>query len=153
MSAFFEKSKLSLYQIVMPLAYFCKGIHSKDFLIKQFEISHHKTVVDWERFLRYIFINHVLNHSSKVGGPDLWIDGSVDETGAVFLDLRVIRNKPTLKELIRRNIAPGSIIVRDVWAGYNGLENEYVREVITHKYEFVNAEGYHTQRIEARWGA
>ncbi|KII64577.1 hypothetical protein RF11_06334 [Thelohanellus kitauei] len=43
---FFEKSKLSLYQIVMLIAYYCEGTHSQNFLIKQLEISHHKIVVD-----------------------------------------------------------------------------------------------------------
>ncbi|KII73455.1 hypothetical protein RF11_10331 [Thelohanellus kitauei] len=42
---FFEKSKLSLYQIVMLIAYYCEGIHSQNFLIKQLEISHQEKLV------------------------------------------------------------------------------------------------------------
>ncbi|KII71573.1 hypothetical protein RF11_04618 [Thelohanellus kitauei] len=127
------------------------------------KISHHKTVVDCKSFIRDIFINHVLNHSSHFGGPgivvqvdesllckgnygverilsnrDLVIVGGIDETGSVFMELTVIRNMHTLKETIRRNIA---------------LENEYVLEVVIHDHEFVNAEGYHTQRIEDMWAA
>ncbi|KII67234.1 hypothetical protein RF11_13870 [Thelohanellus kitauei] len=49
---FHEKSKLSLYQIVMLLAYYCEGIHSQNFLIKQLKISHQKTFVHWKSFVR-----------------------------------------------------------------------------------------------------
>ncbi|KII66685.1 hypothetical protein RF11_12714 [Thelohanellus kitauei] len=48
----FEKSKLSLYQIIMLLACYCDGIHSQSFLIKQLETGHRQIVVDWKSFAR-----------------------------------------------------------------------------------------------------
>ncbi|KII74651.1 hypothetical protein RF11_00730 [Thelohanellus kitauei] len=69
------------------------------------------------------------------------------------MKLTVIRNRDALKEIIRRNVAPGSIIFTDGFEGYDGFKNEYVREVVIHEHEFVNADGFHTQRIEATCGA
>ncbi|KII71908.1 hypothetical protein RF11_13673 [Thelohanellus kitauei] len=122
---FFDKFKLSLYQIVMLLAHYCEGIHSQNFLIKQLEIGYRQTVVDWKSFVRYIFINHVLNHSSQIGGHGivvqvdesllckrnygvgriltnevLWIVGGMDDTAAVFMDLMVIQRRNALEEII-----------------------------------------------------
>ncbi|KII74010.1 hypothetical protein RF11_04153 [Thelohanellus kitauei] len=102
------------------------------FPIKHLEIGHRQTVVDWKSFARYIFITNVLNHSSQISRPgivvqvdesllckgkygvgriltnlDLWIVGGIDDTGAVFMELTVIRNRDALKEIIRRNVAPG----------------------------------------------
>ncbi|KII66763.1 hypothetical protein RF11_01307 [Thelohanellus kitauei] len=69
------------------------------------------------------------------------------------MELTVLRNRNIPKEILSRNVAPGSIIVTDGFGCYSGLENEYVREVFIHEHEFVNADGYHTQRIEATRGA
>ncbi|KII60925.1 hypothetical protein RF11_13898 [Thelohanellus kitauei] len=125
---FHEKSKLSLYQIVMLLAYYCEGIHSQNFLIKQSELSHHETLVDWKSFVRDIFMNHVLNHSAQIGFPgigvqvdesplckrkygvgrilsnqDLWIVGSINETGAVLMELTQTRMKdPEVEEALHQ---------------------------------------------------
>ncbi|KII60770.1 hypothetical protein RF11_15556 [Thelohanellus kitauei] len=69
------------------------------------------------------------------------------------MKLTVILNRDALKEIIRKNVAPGSKIFTDGWGGYNGLENEYDCEVVIHEHEFVNADGYHIQKVESTWGA
>lgn len=175
---FFEKSKLKLHAILMIIGYYSEGVTSQRFLMKQIGIITPQTIVDWKSFVRDVFINYVLNHSNMIGGPniivqvdecllckrkyrvgrilinqDLWIVGGIDSNGGVFMELTTVRSREVLRDIIVRNVIPGSILVTDGWGGYNGLENEYLRQVVIHQHQFVNAEGYHKNQIEATWGA
>lgn len=175
---FFSNSKLTLYQILTLLVYSAEGITKQDILKKQLDINSNNTVVDWKCFIRDIYINYQLNVSGPIGGSgvvvqvdeclickrkygvgrilinqDLWIVGGIDELGNVFMELTIRRNRQILGDIIRRNILPGSIVVTDGWGGYNGIEDDYIRQIVIHEHEFVNAQGFHTNRIESTWGA
>jgi transposase-like protein len=53
---------------------------------------------------------------------------------------------------VYRAIKQGSIIVTDEWQGYDGLENDYHREVVDHgRGRYVNTSGFTTNRIEGFW--
>ena len=46
----------------------------------------------------------------------------------------------------------GTIIFSDFWKGYINLENHgYVHKTVNHSVEFVNGEGFHTNKIEGHW--
>lgn len=72
--------------------------------------------------------------------PELWIVGgtvskqSVQEGLApddVFFVPVVRRNKPTIAEVIRRNVHPASELHTDEWKGYNGVVDAGL--VVEHK--------------------
>lgn len=175
---FFKNSKLSLYQILMLSVYYSEGLSNQELLKKQFDIKSNSTIVDWKSFIRDVFINHQILHSNMIGGPgvvvqideslmckrkygvgrilinqDLWIVGGIDDQGNMFMEITNRRTKSILRDIISRNVVPGSIVVTDGWKGYNGIEDDYLRQIVVHDNSFVNAEGYHTNRIEATWGA
>jgi len=137
------------------------------------------TLVDWQNFIRDVFVERFLEETIVVGGPGMnvqidethivdrkyhrgrnlanqqtWLLGGVDEKGEVFMKVVEKRDKETLHGIIKKHIRPGSIIVSDCWKAYNGLENEgYIHKKVNHSEEFVNSSGFHTNRIEAFWGA
>lgn len=175
---YFENSKLSLYHILMLMVYYAEGVTKQDFLKKQLDIDSNSTIVDWKNFIRDLFIDYQISHSSLIGGSgvvvqideslickrkygvgrilanqDLWIVGGIDENGNIFMELTTRRTKPILREIINRHVVPGSIVVTDGWGGYNGIDDQYIREIVIHENSFVNSDGYHTNRIEATWGA
>lgn len=62
------------------------------------------------------------------------------------------RNISTLHPIINRVVLPGSKIVTDQWAAYNGLSNmnDYQHLTVCHKYNFVDPTTLaHTQNVES----
>jgi len=88
-----------------------------------------------------------------------WVLGMIASDGQVRLERCAgnRRNRQTLEEIIRRNIAPGSTIHTDAWRAYQGLDQmpgmNYSHEVVNHAQNFVAPTGAHTQRIESQWRA
>ena len=176
--SFFERSHLTISQILKLLFYYSNDVYNQDFIIKVMKVTS-KTVVDWKNFIRDIYTNHFLINSQKVGGPimivqideslickrkynvgrilanqDQWIVGGIDEAGNIFMEITTERNQETLEAIIRRNVEPNSIIWSDCWAGYRNIDSAgYFHEVVNHSIEFVSSEGVHTNRIESIWGA
>ena len=58
--------------------------------------------------------------------------------------------KGTLQAEVRRNVAPGATVYSDALRSYDGLDGEYVQEVINHAEEFVRGK-VHTNSIENFW--
>ena len=63
------------------------------------------------------------------------------------------RTAATLLDTIRDCIAPGSIIISDLWASYQGIETmigmNYTHQTVNHSENFVDpTTGAHTQTIE-----
>ena len=80
--------------------------------------------------------------------------GGIDSKGKVFFEKTKLRDKSTLKDIIRRNVIPGSHIVTDGWLRYKGLcVLGYQNSVVTYKEEFVNSAGLHTNRISKKLAA
>jgi transposase-like protein len=56
----------------------------------------------------------------------------------------------TLQGVVREYIEGGSYIFSDAWAAYNGLDRDYVHQVIDHAEKYVDGE-VHTNGIENFW--
>jgi len=56
----------------------------------------------------------------------------------------------TLKSHVRRYVQGGSYVFTDAWAGYHGLDQEYVHNVIDHAERYVDG-NIHTNKIENFW--
>ena len=65
------------------------------------------------------------------------------------------RDRATLIPLIKRHVAPGTLIITDCWAAYNSLEQEgFMHETVNHSQHFVDPRTVaHTQQIESLWRA
>ena len=63
------------------------------------------------------------------------------------------RSESTLIELIKKHIAPGTILFSDCWKGYINLEKHgYKHLSVNHSENFVDPETrVHTQTIESSW--
>lgn len=57
----------------------------------------------------------------------------------------------TIKPIIEKLVAEGSIVVTDEWLGYSGLENKYSHIVINHKNDEYVRGAFHTNNIENFW--
>ena len=85
-----------------------------------------------------------------------WVFGAVerDSTKCVMIPVQN-RSSATLIPLIRRYIAPGSIIISDSWAAYNSisLDPNFEHLKINHSLNFVDPDNpiIHTQTIESCW--
>jgi hypothetical protein len=78
-------------------------------------------------------------------------------TAYIFFEIVEDRSRNTLIEIIRRKIAPGTLILTDMWRGYLGLETICIdlgfrHQTVNHSENFVDVEtGAHTQTIEGMW--
>jgi transposase-like protein len=76
--------------------------------------------------------------------------GLLERHGEVRATAVPSRKKRTLQAEIRANVALGSTVYSDALRSYDGLESEYVHEVIDHSEKYV--EGHiHTNGIENFW--
>lgn len=101
--------------------------------------------------------NH--NYGNRVVGP--WIFGMVWKRPDGKQDLRMFhvlrRNEITLRAIIQRHVAPGTLILSDEWAAYRNIANwpgfNYTHATVNHNLNFIDPiTGAHTQRIESHWG-
>jgi transposase-like protein len=56
----------------------------------------------------------------------------------------------TLQTHVRKYVKGGSYVFTDAWAGYHGLDREYVHKVIDHAETYVKG-NVHTNKIENFW--
>ncbi|CAO3657227.1 unnamed protein product [Mucor hiemalis] len=86
----------------------------------------------------------------------VWVVGGVERTEErkVFLTTVTNRNSNTMEDIIRKFVAPGSIIHTDCWAAYNmieRMEEGYTHYTVNHSEGFVaiqNGRRIHTNTIE-----
>lgn len=99
------------------------------------------------------------NYGRRVVGP--WIFGLVWKKPDGTQDLRMFhvlrRNERTLRPIIQRHVAPGTLIRSDQWAAYRNISQwpgvQYFHETVNHTQHFVDpVTGANTQRIESNWG-
>ena len=179
--SFFANVRLDLCDAMLLLHLWSKGYNEK-LVCDDFSFSS-KTVVDWFRFCRELCVSHFESQQTMIGGVGTvveidethivkrknnpgrelqagWLFGGIERrTDGQFNAFFVIvhnRSGPHLKHLILQNVATGTHIITDGWAGYIGLsELGYQHSVVIHEDNFVsptNSE-VHTQRIEATWGS
>ena len=71
-----------------------------------------------------------------------------------FMQVVGQRDAATLLLIVRRHVAPGTIIWSDQWAAYRNishLPNVASHSTVNHSVEFVAPSGTHTQNIESYW--
>ena len=76
--------------------------------------------------------------------------GLLERHGEVRARVVPTRHKPVLQAEIRRHVAPGSTVYTDELKSYQGLDEDYVHEVINHSEEYVRGH-VHTNGIENFW--
>ena len=88
-----------------------------------------------------------------------WVIGGVvrGSINQYFLEFIPHRSRVNLLSVIRRRVAPGSIIMTDEWTGYRRLElylheQNYVHQTVNHSLFFVDPiTGANTQTVECFW--
>jgi transposase-like protein len=76
--------------------------------------------------------------------------GLLERHGEVRARMVPSRHKPVLQAEVRRHVTPGSTLYTDALKSYQGLEAEYVHEVIDHSESYVR-DRVHTNGIENFW--
>ena len=142
-----------------------------------------RKVADWTRTLQELIAVSVLNDTEPIGGPGIvveideskfgkrkynrghrvegaWVFGGVENTPErrFFAVIVEKRDRKTLMPLIKKFIAPGSIIMSDQWGAYNQISDQegydYTHQTVNHSKEFVDSEtGACTNTVEGTWSA
>jgi transposase-like protein len=180
---FFEKSNLNLKQLLFIIWSFCKG-HSNRFVEQELPISA-KTVVDWYNVLREVCIQWAESQDQTIGGEGVvveidesmftkrkynrgrqrngqWVFGGFErDSKKCFMVVVPSRGADVLLPLIKKYVRPGSIILSDLWAAYNGIESmlddnyqplSYAHGTVNHSETFLDPDTLiHTNGIEGQW--
>ena len=82
-----------------------------------------------------------------------WVFGGIEmDSRKCFIVTVADRTEATLIGHIQDWIEPGTTIVSDCWKGYINLAKYgYEHKTVNHSIEFVNEEGYDTNKIEGQW--
>ncbi len=151
--SWFEKSNLTLEEIVKLTYWWCRGVSQED-IRHEVNVSEH-TAVDWDSFCRESCEVTLLERENKIGGPGKtvqideskfgkrkyhrghkvegqWVFGGIEEESRrSFMVAVEKRDEKTLLPLIQRHIAEGSTIVSDCWKAYVNLEKHgYVHKCV-----------------------
>jgi transposase-like protein len=76
--------------------------------------------------------------------------GDADNASRVRAEMVPDVSARTLQGVVRENVNPGSMVVTDGWASYNGLARDYLHQSVDHKSEFVRGI-VHSNGIENFW--
>ncbi|CAG7719201.1 unnamed protein product, partial [Allacma fusca] len=141
-----------------------------------------KSIVDWRHLAREVCSVANRNNKKKIGGPghfveidethlfrrkynrghrikgeSVWVLGGVDRaTKEKFLVRVDNRKKRTMWPILKRHIAPRSIVITDDHKSYKGIEGYLqldAHEVVVHRYSFNNPlfPDIYTNTIESIW--
>ena len=85
-----------------------------------------------------------------------WVIGGVERTveRRVFAEVVEKRDAATLVDVVRRRVAPGSIVYSDLWKAYEAIPSAAHLEhrTVNHSRYFVDPDtGVHTNTIEGTW--
>ena len=172
--SWFEESNLTLEEQLKITYWWCCELNQKQ-IRHELGISGN-TGVDWDRYCREICEVNLLENGEMLGGEGKevqideskfgkrkyhrghrvegqWVFGGIDsDSRKTFMVAVEKRDEATLLPIIKRWIKPGSVIVSDCMKGYTNLEREgYVHKIVNHSKEFVNKDGFHTNKIEGHW--
>ncbi|XP_033115653.1 uncharacterized protein LOC117115817 [Anneissia japonica] len=155
--SFFEKSHLSLFQIIALVYWWCADSRkghglSNDRLMTELRIGSCHTVVDWHQFCRDVTVDYFVCHPQQIGGPGIvveidkiqipkrknnvgriipqkWILGGYErESKLGFLVEVPKRNSATLLPFITKWVAPGSVVWANKWKTYNQLQRQVAKQ-------------------------
>lgn len=175
--SWFERSKLSMYEILMITKMWCMKIEN-DWIMAELGVSS-RTVCDWENFCRELCVECVVRENEMLGGDGViveinesqfgemkyargkyvegnWVFGGVERgTNKCFMVVVSERSKYVLLKIIKEYVRPGSIIISDCWKAYDCLKDEsYQQLAVTHSINLKDPEtGAHTNLIEGTWAA
>lgn len=174
-----QGSKLPYRTIILFTYCWAFELSSIKFCERELEM-HHTTVIDYNSYLREICAWRILNNPIiPIGGvntvveideslfsrrknqvgrvlPTQWVFGGIcRQTSESFLYAVPDRSANTLLPIIQECIRPGTTIMSDLWASYNGINNlpeQYTHLTVNHSIQFVNpVNGANTQMIESNW--
>ncbi len=173
---FFEQCNVELPKIIEFIYNWANETCTYKNMFREIGISRGPYVA-WRSYCRDICIEAIKNLDYQIGGPNQtvqidesqfskrkfnrgqvypqqWVFAGVDSlTDDCFVELVPNRTRQTLLEVIKRRIKPGTTIVSDCWASYQGLElHGYNHLTVNHTYNFVDPDsGAHTQKVESFW--
>ena len=172
--SWFENANLSMEEMIKFTYWWCQGLDQWQIKLQLGLGSH--TAVDWDMFCRELCEVTLFEKREKLGGPGKvvqideskigkrkyhrghvvegqWVfSGIEEESRKCFIVTVEDRTEATLISHIQEWIEPGTTIVSDCWKGYVNLEKYgYQHKTVNHSVEFVNSEGYDTNKIEGQW--
>ncbi|XP_045467379.1 uncharacterized protein LOC123675881 isoform X2 [Harmonia axyridis] len=147
-NSFFEKSKLSLEQILILIHGWAEEL-PQDYIARLARIEGNHTILYWFNLCREVCEKYFIMNSITVGGlnedgtskiveckffhrkyhcgrwiDDNWVFGGIERgTKKCFLVEVPNKTEATYSALIERYILPGSIIVSDGWRSYGSIHN------------------------------
>ena len=174
-----EGSHLSYSSAILFIYCWSKEYTTVKFCEDELNIRH-CAVVDWNNYLREICAQALLAQPVRIGGPNLtveideslfvrrkhnvghqvreqWVFGGIcRETRESFLYTVEDRSAATLIPIITDAVLPGTKIISDQWAAYNGIVNipnrNFLHETVNHAQNFVDpVSGACTNKIECLW--
>ena len=169
--SWFKKSNMTIEEILKFTYWWCRDVKQED-ICHELNVATN-TAVDWDSFCRETCEVMLLEREEKIGGPGKivlideskvgkrkyhrghrvegqWVFGGIEEDLRRSFMAAVDKwDEATLLPLIERHIAKGTTIISDCWKAYINLEKHgYKHEMVNHSKEFVNSEGFHTNKIE-----
>ncbi|GBN89235.1 hypothetical protein AVEN_197865-1 [Araneus ventricosus] len=147
--SWFSESKLTISEVLI-LTYLWVKKTPNDWIVDEMNVSE-PTVVDWKSFCREVCVDRLVKDSKeKIGGVGMIVE--IDESK--FGKRKYNRGKrvdETLIKITKKNVEPGTTVLLDCWASYNGLTAEgYVHHTVNFKDPVTGA---HTNGIEGTWNA
>ncbi|CEF60069.2 Transposase, ISXO2-like domain-containing protein [Strongyloides ratti] len=149
---------------------------SVDFCKKELQMGY-CTTVDWNNYLREVCLFMKGKDQNPIGGKgktvevdetlfvrrknhcgrmlqQQWCFGGIcRETKHCFVEAVPDRSSATLLEVLKRRVAPETLIISDMWKGYSQVgDSGFEHLQVNHKYHFVDPlTNAHTQSIERVW--
>ncbi|XP_028412488.1 uncharacterized protein LOC114535323 [Dendronephthya gigantea] len=168
--SWFDNSNMMLVEILKFTYWWCRKVKQEN-ICHEMSIASN-TAVDWDSFCCETCEVTLLERKQQIGGPGKvvqideskfgkrkyqrghrvegqWVFGGIEKGFMAAVDKQ---DEATLLPIIFQNIAKGTTIVSDCWKAYINLEKYgYEHRLVNHSKEFVNTEGFHTNKIEGHW--
>lgn len=177
---YFSRAKVPIDKIlVLTVAWLRHKSALYNFIVEELGLSH-KTISDWISFSREVVIDWWFENSEQIGGVGevveideaklgkrysnkgrqikngQWILGGVLRSNRrkVFIEAVEKRTAKVMIPIIRKWVAPGTLIITDMWRSYNRLNQfKYKHKSVNHSLTFVDRSDprVHTQIVERMW--
>jgi len=176
----FGNSRLSIGK-VLKIIYFWANDYSNTITSHETNISEHTISSIFHQLKNCCYQTINCDEFPKIGGPDdiveidetmfsrrknhcgrilnaQWIFGGISRNNnLIFLEEVPDRKANTLFQYITKNIEYGTLIISDMWAGYNIIDKQphpqpYPHQYVNHSENFIDPiTGANTQKCERMW--